>query len=56
MHNNIGYSPLSGKITFVGKNLAEIIDMFGKYLYSLNGEKLNYSEMGERLSHKKYTI
>lgn len=53
MHKNIGSSPLSGKITFVGKNLAEIIDMFGKYLYSLNGEELDYSEMGERLSQQR---
>lgn len=27
MQKNIGSSPLSGKITFVGKNLVEIIDM-----------------------------
>ena len=53
MQKNIGSSPLSGKITFVGKNLVEIIDMFGKYLYSLNGEDLNYSEMGERLSQQR---
>lgn len=53
MQKNIGSSPLSGKITFVGKNLVEIIDMFGKYLYSLNGEDLKYSEMGERLSQQR---
>ncbi len=53
MEKNIGSSPLSGKITFVGKNLVEIIDMFGKYLYGLNGEDLNYSEMGERLSQQR---
>ena len=53
MQKNNGSSPLSGKITFVGKNLVEIIDMFGKYLYSLNGEELNYSEMGERLSQQR---
>lgn len=53
MQKNIGSSPLSGKITFVGKNIVEIIDMFGKYLYSLNGEDLNYSEMGERLSQQR---
>lgn len=53
MQKSIGSSPLSGKITFVGKSLAEIIDMFGKYLYGLNGENLNYSEMGERLSQQR---
>lgn len=53
MQKSIGFSPLSGKITFVGKSLVEIIDMFGKYLYGLNGEDLNYSEMGERLSQQR---
>ena len=40
----------NGKITFVGKNIANVIDLFGKHLYDLNGEELNYSSMGERLS------
>ena len=53
LQKNIGSSPLSGKIAFVGKSLAETIDMFGKYLYSLNDEELNYSEMGERLSQQR---
>ena len=50
LQKNIGSSPLSGKITFVGKNIANVIDLFGKHLYDLNGEELNYSSMGERLS------
>lgn len=50
MFKNIGSSSLSGKITFVGQNLTEIINVFGEYLYNLNGEELNYSKMGERLS------
>ena len=37
----------------MGKSLAETIDMFGKYLYSLNDEELNYSKMGERLSQQR---
>lgn len=53
LQKSIGFSPLSGKITFVGKNLTEIIDIFGTYLYGLNGEKLNYSKMGERLSQQR---
>lgn len=53
IQKNIGSSPLSGKIAFVGKSLAETIDMFGKYLYSLNNEELSYSKMGERLSRQR---
>ena len=53
LYKCIGSSPLSGKIAFVGKSLAETIDMFGKYLYSLNDEELNYSKMGERLSQQR---
>ena len=53
LQKSIGFNPLSGKITFVGKNLAEIIDIFGEYLYGLNNEKLNYSKMGERLSQQR---
>lgn len=53
LQKSIGSSPLSGKITFVGRNLTEIIDVFGKYLYGLNGEELNYSQMGERLSQQR---
>lgn len=44
---------MSGKITFVGKNISNVIDMFGKQLYDLNGEELNYSLMGERLSSQR---
>lgn len=53
LQKSIGSSPLCGKITFVGRNLTEIIDVFGKYLYGLNGEELNYSQMGERLSQQR---
>lgn len=53
LQKSIGSSPLSGKITFVGRILTEIIDVFGKYLYGLNGEELNYSQMGERLSQQR---
>ena len=53
LQKSIGFSPLSGKITFVGRNLTEIIDVFGKYLYDLNGEEFNYSQMGERLSQQR---
>lgn len=53
LQKSIGSSPLSGKITFVGRNLTEIIDVFGKYLYDLNGKELNYFQMGERLSQQR---
>ena len=53
LQKSIGSSPLSGKITFVGRNLTEIIDVFGQYLYDLNGEELDYSQMGERLSQQR---
>lgn len=53
LQKNIGSSPLSGKIAFVGMNLAGIVDMFGKYLYGLNDAELNYSKMGERLSQQR---
>lgn len=53
LQKNIGSSPLSGKIAFVGKSLVGTIDMFGKYLYGLNDEELNYSKMGERLSQQR---
>lgn len=53
LRKSIGSSSLSRKITFVGRNLTEIIDVFGKYIYNLNGEELNYSQMGERLSQQR---
>ena len=53
LQKSIGFSPLSRKITFVGRNLADIIDVFGKHLYDLNDEELNYSQMGERLSQQR---
>ena len=53
LQKNVASSPLSGKITFVGKNHADIIDLFGNHLYQLNNEELNYSKMGERLSQQR---
>ena len=41
---------LQSEITQIGKDFAEIIGVFGEYLYRLNGEELKYSEMGERIS------
>ena len=49
----VGNDPLSSKLTFVGIELGNIIDIFGKHLYALNGKKLKYSEMGERLAAQR---
>ncbi|SHK29969.1 hypothetical protein SAMN02745248_02250 [Hathewaya proteolytica DSM 3090] len=53
MQKSIGLSSLNNKITFVGKKLIGIIDIFGKHLYHLNGEELDYYKMGERLSQQR---
>ena len=37
----------------MGKDYAEIVDVFGKRLYSINNETLKYSEMGSRLSQQR---
>ena len=37
----------------VGHDLSDTIDIFGQQLYSLNGEVLNYSEMGKRLADQR---
>ena len=44
---------LQHKIEQVGKDYANIIDVFGKHLYSLNGEILKYNEMGERIADQR---
>ena len=49
----VGNDPLARKITFAGKELEEIIDIFGKQLYWLNDEELKYSKMGERLADQR---
>lgn len=44
---------LQSKIIQVGKDYADIIDMFGNHLYQINDETLKYSEMGKRLSDQR---
>lgn len=46
----IGSNSLQTEIEQMGKDYAEIVDVFGKRLYSINKETLKYSEMGLRLS------
>lgn len=44
---------LQSEIVHVGNSLGEIIDIFGKMLYSLNDADLLYSEMGKRLADQR---
>lgn len=53
LRNIIKTDSLESKINYVGKNLSDIIDLFGNHLYELNGEKLKYQEMGMRLSTQR---
>lgn len=49
----IGSNSLQTEIEQMGKDYAEIVDIFGKRLYSMNNETLKYSEMGSRLSQQR---
>ena len=44
---------LESEIIHTGKVIDDIIGVFGKHLYHLNGEELKYSEMGKRLSSQR---
>ncbi len=44
---------LQSEIVQVGKDYSDIIDRFGNNLYSINQQKLVYSEMGKRLSEQR---
>ncbi len=44
---------LESRIIEYGKRYGNISDIFGNHLYSLNGEKLNYNQMGKRLSDQR---
>lgn len=44
---------LQSEISHIGKNLTGIITVFGEHLYRLNGEKLDYNEMGKRLAKQR---
>jgi len=45
--------PLQSEIEQIGTDFAEIIDFFGKRLYSTNGKELVYSDMGKRLGDQR---
>lgn len=53
LDKGIEFAPLSRKISYVGKELGDVIDVFGNQLYRFNGEKLNYDDMGERLARQR---
>ena len=44
---------LQSEIVQVSKDYSSIIDIFGKHLYAINGEKLVYSDMGKRLGDQR---
>ena len=44
---------LQTELIQIGKDYSSIIDIFGNHLYQINGEELNYSEMGQRLSDQR---
>lgn len=44
---------LQTEIVQMGKDYSEILDVFGDSLYRQNGQTLNYSEMGARLSAQR---
>lgn len=53
MKKHISDDSLQDEVIYVGKTLGEVIEPFGKMLYSLNDAELFYSEMGERLSKQR---
>lgn len=44
---------LASRIIEYGKHYGNISDIFGNHLYSINDKKLNYKEMGKRLSDQR---
>lgn len=44
---------LQSEIMWIGKELDDIIRVFGHHLYQLNNENLVYSEMGQRLADQR---
>ena len=53
MKKHISDDSLQDEIVHVGKTLGEVIDSFGKMLYTLNDAELLCSKMGERLSKQR---
>jgi len=51
--NSIRFTQLASKINHTGKELGSIIDIFGKRIYALNDQELDYSKMGQRLGKQR---
>lgn len=49
----ISTNSLQAELIHTGMELGEIVDIFGKVLYSLNDTELIYAEMGKRLSEQR---
>jgi len=49
----ISFDSLQNEIEKIGTDLADIIDRFGDNLYSINNEKLVYTDMGKRLADQR---
>ncbi len=53
LKQQIGVNSLQAEIEQIGKDYADLVNIFGNHLYSINNEKLKYSEMGLRLSQQR---
>ena len=51
--DNIRFTQLASKIIHTGKELGAVVDIFGKRLYSMNNQELDYSKMGPRLGKQR---
>lgn len=49
----VGVKSLKDEIIYIGKEFADIVDIFGEHLYGLNHEKFDYSDIGSRLSEQR---
>lgn len=49
----IGFSSLQSKCVHTANDLDDLVGTFGRHLYKINGEELNYSSFGERLAKQR---
>jgi len=49
----VGVSSLKTEIEHIGRELLPIIDGLGQYLYKVNNQVLDYTQMGDRLSQQR---
>lgn len=53
LKNLIKANSLQSEIVQMGKDFDDIVGVFGRQLYKTNGEELEYSDMGQRLSEQR---